>query len=110
LKSPESHRIALLAERDALLAEDHATDEDRKAVTLDQQAQGRLSRMDALQRQAMAQAVARRRDGRIARIDAALKRIDANEFGFCEDCGDDIAAARLAHDPTVLRCIDCAKG
>lgn len=44
----------------------------------------------------------------IARISAALLRIDAGDFGVCLDCGDPIASERLAAAPYVERCIDCA--
>lgn len=44
----------------------------------------------------------------IARISAALSRIDAGEFGICLDCGDSIPTERLAAAPYVERCIDCA--
>ena len=87
-----------------------ASAEDRATVTLDQQSVGRLSRMDALQRQAMAQATARRRQGREARIAAALSRIDAGEFGYCTDCGEEIGWKRLRLDPTLPTCVTCAQG
>ena len=57
----------------------------------------------------MAQAQERRRQSRMTAIDAALARIEAGEFGYCVDCGEEIAEARLAHDPTIPRCIDCAR-
>ena len=44
----------------------------------------------------------------IARISAALQRIDAGDFGLCLDCGEQIAFDRLAATPYVERCIDCA--
>lgn len=103
-------RARLMAELEALDAEHELGSDDRRTVELDQQSVGRLSRMDAMQRQAMAAANARRRDARRARIRAALSRIDDGEFGYCEDCGDEIAAARLAIDPTVPRCASCAGG
>ena len=77
---------------------------------LDQQSVGRLSRMDAMQRQAMAQATQRRRNARAQRVKAALQRMEDGEFGFCQDCGDDIEKARLDLDPTVPTCVSCAKG
>jgi hypothetical protein len=49
-------RAALLAERAGLAADNPSSAEDRATVSLDQQSVGRLSRMDAIQRQAMAQA------------------------------------------------------
>ncbi|WP_372605272.1 TraR/DksA family transcriptional regulator [Actibacterium sp.] len=84
--------------------------EATRTVTLDQQSVGRLSRMDAMQQQAMARAQQIRRDTTAARIRAALARIDADEFGYCVECGDDIAPARLHFDPTTPTCIGCAKG
>jgi len=84
-------------------------EEDTRTVDLDQQSVGRLSRMDALQRQAMAKAQQARRAGLERRIRAALARIDEGEFGYCAECGDDIAARRLDLDPTVATCINCAR-
>ncbi len=106
----ETYKSRLLGEIEALKAEDQAGAEDRGTVHLDQQSVGRLSRMDALQRQAMAEATMRRRAGRLARIKAALARIDEGEFGFCQDCGEDIPAARLDLDPSTPLCLSCAKG
>ena len=106
----KAYRDALLAERTQLANEDAASVEDRGTVTLDQQSVGRLSRMDALQRQAMAHATMRRRAARGARIDAALRRIDEGEFGYCLKCGDAIAQERLSLDPAVLTCVSCATG
>lgn len=89
------------------LAQEHEHDSD--IVELDQTTQGRLSRMDALQGQAMAQEVARRREAEIRRIDAALARIEDDEFGYCVMCGEEIARKRLDLDPATPNCIDCAR-
>ena len=59
------------------------TENERKPVTLDQSMVGRLSRMDALQNQAMALEAERRRGVELQRIDAAMSRIDGGVFGFC---------------------------
>lgn len=106
----DAYRRRLIAESEALTAEDAASRDDRGTVELDQQSVGRLSRMDAMQRQAMAQATSRRRAGRRQRIAAALERINTSEFGYCEDCGEEIARARLDLDPTVTKCVSCARG
>ena len=66
--------------------------------------------MDALQGQAMAVETERRRGVGIARIDAALARIDEGEYGACVTCGADIAAKRLELDPAAAVCIACASG
>jgi DnaK suppressor protein len=42
-----------------------------------------------------------------ARIDAALRRLADGSYGLCEDCGDEIAAARLGAMPFAERCRDC---
>jgi len=102
---------SLLNERlKALDAEDAAGQDAQKTVELDQQAVGRLSRMDALQNQAMAQATARRRGAERQRIMAALARIETDEYGYCVTCGDEIAAARLAADPALALCAPCMRG
>ena len=106
----EEFRTLLLKEQEEIRREDNAAADDRSPVKLDQQAVGRLSRMDAMQQQAMAQATSRRRAGRQTRIAAALKRIAEDEFGFCQDCGEDIGKARLSLDPTIPTCVSCAKG
>ncbi|EEE46438.1 TraR/DksA family transcriptional regulator [Roseibium alexandrii] len=85
------------------------SEDARATVMLDQQAVGRLSRMDALQGQAMAQASERQRRADIQRIEAALKRLDEGEYGYCAQCGEDIAAKRLKVDPAAAFCIRCAK-
>lgn len=102
--------------RDRLLTELHEirtagddTTADRKPVVLDQQSVGRLSRMDALQGQAMAQAMQSRRDGRTRAIEATLERLSGDDFGWCEDCGEYIGTKRLDLDPTILRCVECAR-
>lgn len=102
-------REKLLARREELLAEDRMSAGDRAPVTLDQDSVGRLSRIDAMQVQAMALAQARRRQTERSAIDAALRRLDEGEFGYCLKCGEDIAPARLEHNPAVTICIECAK-
>lgn len=39
--------------------------------------------------------------------EAALERVAGDAFGVCEDCGADIAFARLVAYPTATRCIPC---
>ncbi|MBE0413273.1 TraR/DksA family transcriptional regulator [Yoonia sp.] len=103
-------KTALHARLVALDAEDAAGQAGQKTVELDQQAVGRLSRMDALQNQAMAQATARRRAVERQRIMAALDRLESGEYGYCTECGDEIAPARLATDPAIPRCGACMRG
>ena len=104
-------RADLLALRTQLVAlvadETGATD----TVELDQAAQGRLSRIDAIQQQKMAQAQRRRAQLRLERVESVLEAYDDPEvdFGCCRTCTDPIAYARLKAQPDALFCVECAQ-
>lgn len=100
-------RIA--AEIASLAAATDDTRADRAPVDLDQTSVGRLSRMDAMQQQAMAAATEARRQARLRALRAAEVRLAGTEFGWCEDCGEPIAPRRLDLDPTLTRCVSCAR-
>jgi len=101
-------RGKLLVEREQLLFDTALTQKDREAVELDQASVGRLSRMDALQIQAMQVETERRREVELKRIESALKRMDAGEYGYCVACDEEISAKRLDANPAVPTCVDCA--
>lgn len=105
---PEDARLALLTRRREIVDLSDMARDARSVVSLDQQSVGRLSRMDALQGQAMAQASERHRLAELARIDAAVHRIDAGTYGDCLSCGEEIAQGRLEADPAASLCIACA--
>ena len=104
----EEIKRTLKKERDELVAASESAIDERKPVELDQQSVGRVSRMDAMQVQAMAQALETRRQGRLFRIDEALQRIADGDYGYCSECGEEIPAKRLSIDPTNERCVHCA--
>ncbi len=106
----EALRELLLKRRRELDEEDRISAGDRAPVALDQESVGRLSRIDAMQVQAMALAQERHRKTERSAIDAALLRLEGTDFGYCIECGDEIAEARLRNNPTVLKCLDCATG
>jgi|SRR3990167_5033279 DnaK suppressor protein len=101
-------RQRLLARLAELLEEERGSVEDRAPVSLQQDSVGRLSRMDAIQQQAMAQATQRRRDDEARRIEAALERIREGEWGWCLACGEEIPQGRLERDAAATLCIACA--
>lgn len=101
-------RDTLLTLRAELQSIAETGDEFAAVVELDQSKVGRLSRMDALQAQAMAKASGQRREETLLRIIAALKRLEDGDFGLCLNCDEPINPKRLAFDPTVTLCIDCA--
>lgn len=81
----------------------------RDPVALDQQSVGRLSRMDAMQQQAMSKATEQKRQYDLVRVEAALRRVRDDEYGYCQECGDEIPDGRLAIDPMSETCVTCAK-
>ena len=96
-------RLAALAENADLRRSSTET------VELDQTRTGRLSRMDALQGQAMAKATEARAHEQILRVRAALRRMDEGTYGDCARCEEPIARERLEADPATLICIACAE-
>jgi len=95
--------------REDIVALSEAAKDNRKPVALDQQSVGRLSRMDSLQVQAMDKAQETARQKRLVRIDAALGRLEAGDYGYCAACDEEIGAKRLELDPAVPLCFGCAK-
>jgi len=83
-------------------------DEAASVVELDQTAVGRLSRMDAMQGQAMSKETGRRRQLELQKIAGALRRVDSGDYGYCLSCDEPIAPRRLALDPAATLCIECA--
>jgi len=102
-------RSALYDLRENLQTQDDDSKAWRAAVELDQQSVGRLSRMDAMQQQAMSEAEARRRQKDLLRIEAAMDRMAEDEYGWCAECGEAVGFARLEIDPMASHCIGCAK-
>ena len=103
----EAIRARLYAARAELERALVGTRAQGQAVDLDQSAVGRLSRMDALQQQAMAQAQERRTKLRLEQLTHALARLDNGVYGDCVQCGDPVGEARLNARPETPFCVDC---
>ena len=103
----DTFRRALISLREEIEQLNTDSKDAAGTVALDQSKVGRLSRMDALQAQQMAQETARRRQIQLQKIDSALRRMDTGEYGYCLICGDEIGTARLDFDPANTRCIGC---
>jgi DnaK suppressor protein len=43
----------------------------------------------------------------IKKIEKTLKRIEGDDFGFCDSCGIEVGIKRLEARPTADLCIDC---
>ena len=105
----ESYKKQRLDLRKEFLAGEKAAQEGIRAVELDQSRVGRLSRIEALQAQAVALENRRRRQLKLQQIKAALQRIETGDFGICSRCGEEIDSRRLDFDPTAPLCIACAQ-
>lgn len=102
----ETIRRRLLELRQQLTRE--AREQAPETVEDDRSRVGRLSRMDAIQGRAMAQATAERRSLRLRQVDAALERLDQGEYGICRHCETAIDPRRLDADPLATLCVRCA--
>ena len=105
----QAQRERLVTLRDELESDAATSKQSSEVVELDQSRVGRLSRMDAMQAQAMSQAADRRREDTFRNISAALTRIDNGDYGICRSCDEEINRKRLEFDPTASLCIDCAQ-
>lgn len=52
---------------------------------------------------------AEQRRSTLRRIEAALERLEAGQYGWCMVCGEQIAAARLVREPATACCLACSR-
>lgn len=100
----------LRADLVALKARLEASLHDARTETVElSSAQGRVSRVDALQQQQMALAERRRNESRLDAVIAALGRLDDEDFGWCARCGEAIGFGRLEARPEGPLCVACVR-
>lgn len=95
---------ALVVELERALA---AGADNARPVQLDQAAVGRLSRMDAIQQQALAKASRRNQQIRIQQCRGALEALARGDYGCCRRCEEPIGYRRLSATPETPFCIEC---
>lgn len=81
--------------------------EGTATVELDPQSVGRLSRMDEMQRQAMAKSGRRSLELRLQHVRAALDALEDGTYGACRACEEPIGYARLRARPESGFCVAC---
>ena len=101
----ELHQL-LLAERDSLRAALVIGGEMSQTVDLDLPI-GRLSRMDAMQQQKMAEEQGRRQELKLKQVLAALERVNDESYGDCRTCEEPIPYKRLRARPETPFCVPC---
>jgi len=100
-------RLRLLELQQEIEAQLSAIASTTKPVELDQQSVGRVSRIDAIQQQQMALASQLQTSQLQQRVELALGRIDSGRYGYCLQCEEPIALARLQAQPYAALCLDC---
>jgi len=99
--------VALVAELEDTL---RASAASAAPVVLDQSSVGRLSRMDAMQQQAIAKATRHKAQLRLTQCKAALSAFDRDEYGLCRKCEEPIGYRRLSAKPEAPFCLECQRG
>ena len=69
---------------------------------------GRVSRMDAINNKSINDAALRQAESKRKRLEYNLKRFDERDFGKCSRCQGDIPVGRLRLMPDAIRCVRCA--
>jgi len=98
----------LLSQRDELMASQQMAQSATEPVELDQSSVGRVSRVDAMQSQSMAVEATRLRQQQLRKITTALALIESGDYGYCQQCDNEIDPRRLAIDPAATQCVPCA--
>jgi DnaK suppressor protein len=99
----EARRATLLTGvRDSIREGSEKTSMPRQGDVLDTGDEGEAMLQDALRF-----AVISMKSAIAARIDKALVRLAEGRYGACDDCGEDIAEARLRAMPFAVRCKRC---
>jgi DnaK suppressor protein len=105
----EQCRQKLLSLRAELLALEASSKETTQPKELDQAGNDRLSRRASMQAQLMAQEGGRLRKRQLQKIEGALRRIEAGEYGRCFICEEELDGRGLSVDPTTTRCENCVE-
>lgn len=96
----EAHRTQLRVE-----LVDHMRNAQRHSP--DVQSSDVFDRIEQFEFEALGYALAGLKTDTLHRIESALARLDAGEYGWCADCGEEISDRRLAALPFATRCRAC---
>ncbi len=101
-------RAKIVRDLDEIAAGQTSREDAAKPVDLELSI-GRLSRVDAMQSQALALARQERVALRAQQLRAALGRLDAGTYGACLRCEEPIGYPRLAARPEATLCVRCQR-
>jgi DnaK suppressor protein len=105
----EQFRLKLLSLRSELQKIKEPSIDAVSPVESDQADSARLSRRGAMQAQLIADEAVRGPKRQLGKIEGALRRIEAGDYGNCFMCDEEIENHRISEDPTCTRCIKCVE-
>jgi RNA polymerase-binding transcription factor DksA len=103
----DAHRAELIAERDHLVTQLQQLGRAPGTRELDFD-EGFADSGQVTAERGEVDALAGSLNDNLDEIEAALAKLEAGTYGICEDCGQEIAAARLEAMPSARLCITCA--
>ena len=106
----ESYRLALIAQRTALLAQiaqQRGGTRSRAEVAGEHFAYSEDSAAQVASEREVEYALNERETAELGQIAGAFERLDLGTFGLCTDCDTQIATERLRATPQVTRCMAC---
>ena len=99
----EELKKLLLVEKQRILNHMESYDKDLVVSSEDLSEEGDLA--NSLIYQNISVEMKSRDHAKLRAITEALIKIENNEFGHCEECGDEISFKRLSHNPAAKLCI-----
>ena len=70
---------------------------------------GRISRMDAINNKSINDAALHNAKNKLVRLKRCLQELDAESYGLCRQCGEEIEFEKLLVMPESVRCVTCIK-
>ena len=70
---------------------------------------GRISRMDAINNQAVTESSLRQAKEKLKKLNIVLSKIGDADFGICLSCRKPIPLGRILVRPESLHCVNCAR-
>lgn len=108
MKDIEKYHTLLLEKEQELLKLQKMSIESEKPVSLEDPI-GRITRIDAIQRQQQALYAKERTINSLQQVREALRRIDDGTYGVCTKCHSDIEPDRLEFVPESTLCTKCIR-
>lgn len=104
-------KLLLIQEKYQELEASYAEDsvEEGESEILNQTSVGRLSLMEAMEKQKTLLNESRQREMLAEKIEGGLRRIENGSYGNCFYCEEAIGFSRLQANPTHTRCKKCVK-